>query len=115
MLDPDRHQRRPATAHDSLARQIIRFRPLDRSVVADLLESRGLVADRPERSGYAEFSEGSVERALELADEDLWEFRGSLFDSLAAGPRQRGFGPGRLAFVEAAGKEASARRSRSRQ
>ena len=96
--------------------QVIRFQRLDRSVVADLLESRGLVADRAGAERLSEFAEGSLERALELADEDLWEFRGRLLDSLAAGNLNSvELSQVVVAFVEAAGKEASARRSRSRQ
>ena len=55
-------------------------------------------------------------RALELADPDLWQFRQELLGELS----KPGFDSVRFArrtneFVEAAGKEASARRNRTRQ
>jgi DNA polymerase III subunit delta' len=96
--------------------QIIRFRPLAADWVAELLVSRGLVDDPGEARRLAQFSGGSLERALELADAELWQFRLQLFDQLA---KQR-FDSVTLAretnaFVEAAGKEAAARRNRIRQ
>ncbi len=96
--------------------QTIRFRPLDTASVAEILQSRGLVSDAGLARRLAEFSAGSIERALELADEDLWAFRKHLLravtgrdiDSVALSQQV-------VAFVEAAGKEAPARRARSRQ
>lgn len=96
--------------------QLVRFRPLEPAAVAEVLLSRGLAADRAEAERLAAISDGSIERALALADEDLWAFRAQLLEALAA-PQ---FASVRLAasvvpFVDAAGKEAPLRRARTRQ
>jgi DNA polymerase-3 subunit delta' len=96
--------------------QLVRFRPLPVDVVAKLLVSRGLVADPTEARRLAQYSEGSIERALELADGELWTFRNTLVERLA----EASFDSVPLAqtvtaFVDEAGKEASARRARLRQ
>lgn len=96
--------------------QTIRFQPLDRLVVAGLLESRGLAADRTQAVRLSEFAEGSLQRALELADDDLWAFRRRLLEGLGGAALDSvALAQDAVAFVEAAGKEAGARRSRSRQ
>lgn len=96
--------------------QTIRFRPLDEAAVAEILESRGLVADREEARRLAERAEGSVQRALELAEADLWTFRGQWLHALAR-PQLDSVALARevVALVEAAGKEATPRRARARQ
>src|SRR5262249_52956328 len=96
--------------------QIIRFAPLSDQAVAELLVARGLIDDAAEAQRLATLGEGSLERALELADPDLWRFRTQLLAQLA----KANFDSVALArdtneFVEAAGKEASLRRNRSRQ
>ncbi len=96
--------------------QIIAFRPLTEDIVAELLVSQGFVADPTEARRLALFSDGSLDRAVELADPELWQFRQDLLAQLAK-PR---FDSVQLArrtneFVEAAGKEAAARRNRTRQ
>ncbi len=96
--------------------QLIRFRPLDPAAVAEILLARGLAADAAEAERLAGISEGSIERAVALADEDLWAFRSTLLEALAA-PQ---FASVQLAaslvpFVETAGKEAQPRRARARQ
>jgi DNA polymerase-3 subunit delta' len=96
--------------------QLVRFRPLEPEAVAKILLARGLASDEAEAERLAAISDGSVERALALADEDLWAFRTQLLESLAA-PQ---FASVRLAaaltpFIEAAGKEAPPRRARARQ
>jgi DNA polymerase III subunit delta' len=96
--------------------QLIRFRPLPIAVVADLLVSKGFVADSREAQRLARYSEGSLQRALELADPDLWSFRDAFcqrladpsFDSLQLAKTV-------AAFIDEAGKEAPARRARFRQ
>ncbi len=96
--------------------QTIRFQPLDHSMVAGLLESQGLVADRAQALRLSEFAEGSLQRALELADDDLWAFRRRLLEALGGAALDSVvLAQDAVAFVEAAGKEAGARRSRSRQ
>ncbi len=96
--------------------QVIRFRPLDKNDVHQILVQKALVDGQQDAERLARFSEGSIQRALELADADLWQFRGQLFTGLAA----REIDSVALArsineFVDAAGKEASSRRNRLRQ
>jgi DNA polymerase-3 subunit delta' len=96
--------------------QIVSFRPLPEEVVAELLVSQRLIADPQEAQRLAQFSEGSLERSVELADPDLWQFRQELLGQLAK-PRFDSVQLARrtIEFIEAAGKEASARRNRTRQ
>jgi DNA polymerase-3 subunit delta' len=96
--------------------QLIRFQPLPIETVAALLVSKGFVADRAEAQRLARYSDGSLEQALALADADLWSFRNSLYQKLSA-PILDSVGLARTvaAFVDEAGKEASARRARFRQ
>jgi DNA polymerase III subunit delta' len=96
--------------------QLIRFRPLPTSIVADLLVSKGLVADPAEARRLARYSDGSLQRALDLADPDLWSFRNTLCQRLA----EPAFDSLQLAktvaaFIDEAGKEAPLRRARFRQ
>lgn len=96
--------------------QIVRFAPLNQETVARLLVERQLVADVAEATRLAAFSEGSVSRAIELADPELWRFRGELLAKLAAEPLESfRLAPAVVAFVDAAGKEAPPRRARARQ
>jgi DNA polymerase-3 subunit delta' len=95
--------------------QIVRFQSLDRDQVAQILLERGLIEDRQQALRAAELSEGSMERALRLADAQLWQFR----EQLLAALRSEALDHVRLAravhaFVEEAGKEASQRRDRLR-
>ncbi len=78
--------------------------------------SKEFVADPAEARRLARYSEGSIQRAIELADPALWSFRNTLFERLA----QATLDSVRLAqsvasFVDEAGKEAPARRARLRQ
>ena len=80
------------------------------------MASKGFAADPSEARRLARYSEGSLERALELADPELWSFRNTLLERLA----EAALDSVRLAqtvaaFVDDAGKEASARRARLRQ
>jgi len=96
--------------------QLVRFRALPLDVVAELLISRGLVTDPNEAKRLAQYSEGSIERAMELTNADLWAFRQSLHERLAEVPFDSlQLSQTVIAFVDAAGKEASARRNRLRQ
>jgi DNA polymerase-3 subunit delta' len=96
--------------------QLVRFRPLDAETIAGILQVRGLVADAQQAERLAEFSAGSIERAMELADDDLWSFRRELLAALAR-PLLASvtLAQSTLAFVDAAGKEAPVRRARLRQ
>lgn len=96
--------------------QIVRFAPLADEVLINLLVATGRVATRAEAEQLAPLCEGSLERALELADPQLAEFRGRLLNHLA----QRAPDSVRLAtavstLVDEAGKEAPKRRARLRQ
>ncbi len=96
--------------------QLVRFRPLQPAVVGGILQSRGLVADAQQAARLAEFADGSIQRAVELADDDLWSFRRELLDMLARTPLESvKLAQSMVAFVEAAGKEAPPRRARMRQ
>ncbi len=96
--------------------QLIRFRPLDEGTVARLLVANDLVKDPKEAARLAKFSEGSVQRAVELSDKELWKCRRELFEYLSAESLDSvALAPTIAAFVDAAGKEAPARRARFRQ
>jgi DNA polymerase III subunit delta' len=96
--------------------QIIRFQPLAEEVVARLLISQELVAQSDEARRLAAHSEGSLSRALELADAELWSFRQQLLGKLTQAELDSvGLAKSLVAFVDEAGKEASARRVRARQ
>jgi DNA polymerase-3 subunit delta' len=95
--------------------QTIRFHPLAHETVAGILVDRGLASDTQQARRLAAFSEGSVERAVELADEELWKFRSEMLAALGAARFDSVSLAGRTnRFVESAGKEASARRARAR-
>lgn len=96
--------------------QVVRFSPLAVSTVESLLLENGLAADAPTAARLAAMSAGSLEQALELADEELWEFRRLLLSSLSD---QRAdsteLASAVSAFVTAAGKDAPSRRARLKQ
>ncbi|MGH7193695.1 MAG: ATP-binding protein [Candidatus Saccharimonadales bacterium] len=96
--------------------QVIRFRPLPVEVVARLLLQEQATADPAEARRLAAYSEGSLAKARELADADLWRFRGDLLSRLAE-PRLDSVRLAKAvaAFVDEAGKEAPPRRARARQ
>lgn len=96
--------------------QMIRFRPLSVETVAEILAAQGLAPDPAEARRLAGHSGGSVQRALELADSELWTFRNTLYQRLEEPVLESVALAGAvLAFVEQSGKEASARRARLRQ
>jgi DNA polymerase-3 subunit delta' len=96
--------------------QIIRFRPLADEVVASLLVAEGIASNAEEARRLAAYSEGSIDRARELTDPELWKFRGELLGQLCE-PRFEAVrvAKGVLGMVEEAGKEAALRRARARQ
>ena len=55
--------------------QLVRFQPLAEEIVAQLLLERKIVSNPSEARRLAAHSGGSVRRAAELADSDLWTFR----------------------------------------
>ncbi len=96
--------------------RVVRFDPLPEPELAELLREQG-IAETPEAATrLARLGEGSVARARGLADPALAQFRGALFEEIAA---PRGFEAPALArrieeFVNKAGKEAGAKRARAR-
>jgi DNA polymerase III subunit delta' len=95
--------------------QLIRFQPLASEAVAQILLDTGAVSDRDVALRVSSICEGSIERAVQLADPALWNFRDQL--SVALGAAQ--FDGVRLmrmvqAFVDEAGKEPSQKRERLR-
>jgi len=93
--------------------QIVRFAPLDSQSIARILMDNGLVPDQDLAGRAAELSEGSVERALQLADAELWAFRQLLFAGLSERPIDSvKLARAIQAFVDEAGKEAVLRRDR---
>jgi DNA polymerase-3 subunit delta' len=92
--------------------QIIRFQPLATDIVVRLLEQK-LGVEPNEARRLAQFSSGSLECALELADESLWGFRRRLLDALVRPQLDSvAFAKPLLAFIDEAGKEAPPRRRR---
>ncbi|MDZ4821805.1 MAG: DNA polymerase III subunit delta' [Planctomycetota bacterium] len=95
--------------------QTILFQPLEVADIARILVEKQMLDDPAEARRLAEFSEGSLTRAVELTDREIWTFRGDLLRQLAH-PRMQSVPLGKsvAAFVEAAGKEAPLRRARAR-
>ena len=93
--------------------QVVWFRPLENDVVAQILLDAGVVAEREFALRVAGMSEGSVERAMQLADPVVSDFRIQITAALGA---QR-IDSVRLAraiqaFVDEAGKEPAQKRER---
>jgi DNA polymerase-3 subunit delta' len=95
--------------------QIVRFHGLDVEVVAQILIENGAVHDRQLAMRAAELSDGSIERARQMADPELWRFRDQLSSALSASPIDSvRLARAVQAFVDEAGKESSQRRQRLR-
>jgi len=96
--------------------QLIRFSPLSTDLVANLLTSKDLVSDPEEAMRLAQYSEGSLKRALELTDAQLWTFRNELYERLAEPVLDSvRFSKTVATLVDEAGKQAALRRERLRQ
>jgi DNA polymerase III subunit delta' len=93
--------------------QVIRFQPLDAETVAHILVDTKSVTDPASARRAAELSEGSVERAIELADPAVWAFREQLFAQLTS-PSAVRLARAVQAFVDEAGKEPARKRDRLR-
>ena len=96
--------------------QVIRFQPLPDDVVRDLSLAEGFVADSAAAAELAARSHGSLTLARQLVDASLWQMR----DRFAAQWLSGELDAPRLVrevdeFINAAGKEADARRQRFRQ
>jgi DNA polymerase-3 subunit delta' len=95
--------------------QAVRFDPLPEAEVAAVLLEKGVARDSAEAARLASVGEGSVSRAIGLADAELERFRRSLIDELAAA---HGFDPPALAHrlnahIKQAGKESVDQRRRA--
>lgn len=96
--------------------QLIRFQPLPTDLVAELLVSKSLIDDPSRARTLARYSEGSIQQALALSAPDLWDFRNTLCERLSESPiNSLQLSQSAAAFVDQAGKVASARRARFRQ
>jgi DNA polymerase-3 subunit delta' len=95
--------------------QVVRFAPLAEDAVANILMQTGAITDRAQATRAAELSEGSIERAIQMADPSLRDFRQLLLRELASPvPESVRLARSVQAFVDEAGKEASQRRDRLR-
>lgn len=95
--------------------RVVRFDPLADAELAAVLLDQGVTTDAAEAARLASLGEGSVGRALDLADPAIEDVRRRLIDELAS---PRPFDPSVLArrleeFITAAGKESVLRRSRA--
>ncbi len=96
--------------------QIVRFGRLPEEAIGRLLVEQGIVPDAETVRRVANFADGSLERARELADADLWTFRGELLRGLARKSLDSvSLAASVEAFVNEAGKDAGPRRARLRQ
>lgn len=95
--------------------QVVRFRPLTSVDVAACLLERGLAADAETAEVMASRAQGSVSRAVALADQAVTEFRREFWSELAKPSLDRG-GTARLvnAFVDSDAKDAAAKRTQLR-
>jgi len=95
--------------------QQIRFRPLSDRDVSELLLETDLAAQPDVAERVAAYAEGSLGRAMELLDEQLWQFRERLLRGLANWPLNSvELSEQALSFIDEAGREAVDRRRRAR-
>ena len=95
--------------------QWIRFGGLPSEALAELLLKQGVAEDRESAERLAAYAEGSLGRAAELADPQVWQFRRELLAALAEQPLNSvALAESALKFVDQAGREAVARRQRGK-
>ncbi len=88
---------------------------MDEAIVARLLEEKKIVSGPEEAARLATFSGGSLARAAEMADPQLWVFRTDLLNRLSQSPLSSTvLAQNLLKFVDDAGKDAPPRRARLR-
>lgn len=93
--------------------QVIRFNPLTTEQVTTILGRQSDLETEIPLETLAAISEGSVARALQLSDPEIFEFRQQLFQQLGTGdPSQHNFAKTLVGFVDAAGKESAKKRER---
>jgi DNA polymerase-3 subunit delta' len=95
--------------------QVVRFEALPATDVAEILLAQGVARDPDDAARLAALGDGSVNRALGLADAGLERFRRAIIDELAG---EHGFDPPALArrvldHVKQAGKESVDQRRRA--
>jgi DNA polymerase-3 subunit delta' len=96
--------------------QVIRFQPLDAEIVAKLLLDQDLVPDTDQARRVAEMAGGSIGRAADLVDPELWAFRGELHSVLQRRiPDPTAFTKELIEFVDAVGHGNMLRRCRLHQ
>ena len=94
--------------------QIVRFEPLDQEQVASVLGRLQLETTIP-LSELAAASGGSVARAVDLSEDEVYQFRSTFIAALASlDPGRGNFGKEILGFVESVGKDTASRRARLR-
>ncbi len=95
--------------------QLVRFQPLEPHMVQEILLREGVVSDPIQARRVALLCEGSLERARQLADPQLWAFRKTLWSALSQS-RMDPLGLAEQVWgqVESAGAEAADRRQRLR-
>jgi DNA polymerase-3 subunit delta' len=96
--------------------RVVRFEPLADEELAAILLDLGVAEDLEQAVQWARRGEGSVTRALGLADPALDRFRRTMVERLAS---EGGFDAGKMAqevetFAREAGKESAAQRDRVR-
>ena len=95
--------------------QLVRFRPLEPEDAARLIADHMDISDPVEALRLAMHSGGSMERAMQLRDAELWTFRQGFLLGVADLPAASvSLATRTVAFVEAAGKEGVERRARLR-
>jgi DNA polymerase-3 subunit delta' len=95
--------------------QVVRFRPLSPENLEAILRERGLIAQAAEAAQLAQQAEGSVARAMLLADLDYQNARRAILRELAESGAPSGPRVARLMeeHAKAAGKETAAHRRRA--
>ncbi len=92
--------------------QVVRFAPVPDALVAQLLAEQGVEAAQVPR--LVRLGRGSPGLALQLADPDLWQMRAKLLAGLTGKPGDSvELSKAWMTFVEEAGKESSAQRTRA--
>ncbi|MEL7499820.1 MAG: hypothetical protein AAFN77_19610 [Planctomycetota bacterium] len=96
--------------------QLVRFQSLTPSEIVQVIEQKQLLESMETNQPVeqlASIAEGSVSRAIALANPETFEFRTLLFQRLASGdPHANEFSKAVVAFAEASGKEGYRRRPR---
>jgi len=97
--------------------QVVRFEPLPQELIARLLSSQLEDADTRDCEALAALSGGSLQRAMQLTDPSLREFRGRLLEHLGknAAPDSVLLSAEIGRLLEPAGRDTAARRARLQQ